>query len=75
MCYYPDGPGTLTDNIMFYGIKIFLVIWVIFVPIAITWWKHDVKDHRIRPRILRVRNEACDRIGIVKLNDVEAGIR
>jgi len=34
-CFYGDNLG-LTESIIFFGIKVFILIWIIFVPIAIT---------------------------------------
>ena len=36
MCYPDGGYMTLTEVTFNYGVKIFLLIWVVFVPIAIT---------------------------------------
>ena len=36
MCYPDGGYMTLTESIFNYGVRIFLLIWVVFVPIAIT---------------------------------------
>jgi len=36
MCPFSSGSADLAESILCYGIKIFLLIWVIFVPIAIT---------------------------------------
>jgi hypothetical protein len=36
MCPFASGWGDVTTSVMCYGIKIFLLIWFIFVPIAIT---------------------------------------
>jgi hypothetical protein len=34
-CFYGDNLG-LTESIIYFGIKVFILIWIIFVPIAIT---------------------------------------
>ena len=34
MCFYPGN--RMEDAVWYYGIKIFLLIWIVFVPIAIT---------------------------------------
>ena len=36
MCPFASGWGDVTTSVVWYGIKIFLLIWIIFVPIAIT---------------------------------------
>ncbi|MBI5149405.1 MAG: hypothetical protein HZA28_01360 [Candidatus Omnitrophica bacterium] len=35
-CPFYDGPNTLLAGILGFGVKIFILIWVVFVPIAIT---------------------------------------
>ena len=35
-CPYVGGGYNPTDGIWCFGIKVFLVVWVVFVPIAIT---------------------------------------
>jgi len=35
-CFYPGMPMSVTDAIIAYGIKVFLLAWIIFVPIVIT---------------------------------------
>lgn len=34
MCFYPAN--RMEDAVWYFGIKIFLLIWIVFVPIAIT---------------------------------------
>ena len=34
MCVYPNGP--MEDAVWYFGIKVFLLIWIVFVPIAVT---------------------------------------
>ncbi|MBN1870183.1 MAG: hypothetical protein JW847_06400 [Candidatus Omnitrophica bacterium] len=36
MCPFSLGQGGLSADIICFGIKVFLLIWIIFVPIAIT---------------------------------------
>jgi len=36
MCPFAFGKGSLEANIICFGISVFLLIWIIFVPIAIT---------------------------------------
>jgi len=36
MCPFTFGSNSLSGDILCFGIKIFLLIWVVFVPIAIT---------------------------------------
>lgn len=35
MCYFP-GMDSVEADIWYMGIKIFLLVWIIFVPVAIT---------------------------------------
>ena len=36
MCPFASGMNDVTASVLCYGIKVFLLIWIIFVPIAIT---------------------------------------
>jgi len=36
MCPFAASHVSLSADIMYFGIKVFLLIWIIFVPIAIT---------------------------------------
>lgn len=36
MCPFTFGSSSLSGDILCFGIKIFLLIWIVFVPIAIT---------------------------------------
>ena len=36
MCPFLSGSNDVTMSVLCYGIKVFLLIWIIFVPIAIT---------------------------------------
>ena len=36
MCHFYFGQGGVSASIICFGIKVFLLIWIIFVPIAIT---------------------------------------
>jgi hypothetical protein len=36
MCPFTLGQGGVSESIICFGIKVFLLIWIIFVPIAIT---------------------------------------
>jgi len=36
MCPFASGGGSISADILCYGIKVFLLIWIVFVPIAIT---------------------------------------
>ena len=37
MCYYPGWKTDYyTTSMMYFGIKVFLLVWVIFVPIVVT---------------------------------------
>lgn len=36
MCPFVSGMGDVTASVLCYGIKVFLLIWIVFVPIAIT---------------------------------------
>ena len=36
MCPFMTSSNDITTSIIWYGIKIFLLIWIVFVPIAIT---------------------------------------
>lgn len=36
MCPFMSGKGSISSEILCYGIQVFLLIWIIFVPIAIT---------------------------------------
>lgn len=35
-CFYPGMPMSAADAIIAYGVKVFLLAWIIFVPIVIT---------------------------------------
>ena len=34
MCVYPGGH--MEDAVWYFGIKVFLLVWIVFVPIAVT---------------------------------------
>ena len=34
MCFYPGGQHE--DAVWYFGIKVFLLVWIVFVPIAMT---------------------------------------
>lgn len=36
MCYFAGGSSDFVNSLVWFGIKVFLLIWIIFVPIAIT---------------------------------------
>jgi len=36
MCPFASSGGSVNADILCFGIKVFLLIWIIFVPIAIT---------------------------------------
>ena len=36
MCPFTFGSDSISGDILCFGIKIFLLIWIVFVPIAIT---------------------------------------
>lgn len=36
MCPYNFGDSDAVANIIYFSVKVFLLIWIIFVPIAIT---------------------------------------
>lgn len=36
MCFTPHSGSSLEDSIWMMGIKVFLLVWIIFVPVAIT---------------------------------------
>ena len=36
ICPFESGSTDLTASVICYGIKVFLLIWIIFVPIAMT---------------------------------------
>jgi len=36
MCPFSLGQGSVSADVICFGIKVFLLIWIIFVPIAIT---------------------------------------
>ena len=36
MCPFMFGKGSLEASVIYFGISVFLLIWIIFVPIAIT---------------------------------------
>jgi len=36
MCPFAASQVSLNADIMYFGIKVFLLIWIIFVPIAVT---------------------------------------
>jgi len=36
MCPFSFGQGSVSADVICFGIKVFLLIWIIFVPIAIT---------------------------------------
>ena len=36
ICPFSGGAMSVTGSILYFGIKVFLLIWIIFVPIVIT---------------------------------------
>lgn len=36
MCFFAGGHSAFMESIVWFGVKVFLLIWIIFVPIAIT---------------------------------------